>query len=54
VEERNRSLLNRERARLEHQRDHELMRRSEAHENLLAMLGVADWKDVLRCAATRG
>jgi hypothetical protein len=44
----NRALLEKERARLQHQRDRELLRRREAHEALLAMLNVADWKDMLR------
>lgn len=52
VEARNRALLERERARLRHQRDRELLYRKEAHENLLAMLGVADWEGMLRSAAS--
>jgi hypothetical protein len=51
VEGRNRALLERERARLRQQRDRELLRRREAHENLLAMLNVGKWEDMLRAAA---
>jgi hypothetical protein len=51
VEGRNRALLERERARLRQQRDRELLRRREAHDNLLAMLNVGKWEDMLRAAA---
>ena len=48
VEERNRALLESERAALQHQRERELLRRREAHRNLLAMLSVCDWQHMLR------
>jgi len=50
VRARNRDLLDRERARLQQQRQHELLRRREAHRDLLALLAVGDWKDMLRDA----
>lgn len=47
---RNAKLLARERARLQQQRERELLRRREAHRDLLALLSVGDWKDMLRDA----
>lgn len=48
VAARNLHLLSRERARLQQQRQRELLRRKEAHADLLALLPVGDWKDMLR------
>lgn len=48
VESRNRALLSKETARLQERRDRELLRRKEAHKNLLAMLSVSGWQDMLR------
>ncbi len=51
VEAKNRALLKKERERLEHERDCALLRRREAHENLLAVLAVEGWQDSLRKGA---
>lgn len=51
VASRNLHLLSRERARLQQERQRELQRRKEAHGHLLALLPIADWKDMLRDAA---
>jgi len=51
VESRNLHLLSRERARLQQERQRELLRRKEAHGHLLALLPIADWKDMLRDAS---
>lgn len=42
----------RERARLQQQRQHELLRRREAHRDLLTLLAVGDWQHMLRDACT--
>ena len=50
VAARNRHLLGRERARLQQERQRELLRRKEAHSDLLALLPINEWKDTLRNA----
>lgn len=51
VAARNLHLLSRERARLQQERQRELLRRKEAHDHLLALLPIADWQSMLRDAA---
>jgi hypothetical protein len=48
VSAQNNALLEKERLRLQHQREMELLRRKEAHKNLLSMLNIVDWQEMLR------